>query len=313
MQRRRLGRTNLMISEISLGTVELGLDYGIRPTGADARPDQATASRLLNRALDLGINYIDTARLYGVSEEVVGRALRERRAEYVLATKVPVFADEGLAGEALKQRVTGAVHESLSALQTETVDIMMLHSPPSVAVLPQEIHEVLEGFREQGAIRYLGVSVYGKEDALEAIECGQYDCIQIAYSLLDRRPEGRALSAALEEDIGIVVRSVLLKGVLTHRAQMLPDALAPLKEAAGQLEALASKASLSLPEMAYRYVLAHPAAQTALVGTARLEELEAAIGYASRDPLPDDLIERVRGIGLLSDDYLNPAKWPNQE
>jgi aryl-alcohol dehydrogenase-like predicted oxidoreductase len=299
-----------MVSEISLGTVELGMDYGIRPEGDGARPDESTAGLLLNRALDLGINYVDTARLYGVSEEVIGRALRTRREKYVLASKVPLFPDEGLSGEALRLRVTGALHESLTALQTDVIDVMMLHSPRSIPGVPPEILDVLEGFRRQGAIRYVGASVYGEADAVEAVACGRYDCIQIAYSMLDRRPETRALPDALAQDVGIVVRSVLLKGVLTHRAELLPDALEPLRRAAGQLAALAAEAGLSLPEMAYRYVLAHPAAHTALVGTARLEELEAALAYAERGPLPDDLVARARAIGVDDESLLNPANWP---
>lgn len=310
MKRRRLGKTDLMVSEISLGTVELGMAYGIDPKGIDARPDEATAASVLNRALDLGINYIDTARLYGASEEIIGRSLRSRRNEYVLASKVPLFADEGLCGEALKRRITGSVHESLSALATDVIDVMMLHSAPSVRSVPPEFREVLEGFRQQGAIRYLGVSVYGPDEALAAIRCGWYDCVQIAYSMLDRRPEEKVLPAAVEEDIGIVVRSVLLKGVLTHRAQLLPDALASLREAAGKLEALAAKAGISLPEMAYRYVLAQPAAHTSLVGTSRIEELEAAVAYADRGPLPADLVEKVREVAVADEAQLNPANWP---
>ena len=156
------------------------------------------------------------------------------------------------------------------------------------------------------------MSVYGEEEALAAIHCGRYDCVQVAYSMLDRRPEHRVLPAATEQDIGIVVRSVLLKGALTHRARLLPDALAPLKEAAARFEALAAATSLSLPEMAYRYVLAHPAAHTALVGTARIEELEAAVAYAEHGPLPAELVERVRAIGLADETYLNPGTWPSQ-
>lgn len=310
MHHRRLGRTNLLVSEISLGTVELGLDYGLCPTGDGARPSEAAAARLLHHALDLGINFIDTARLYGVSEEIIGRALHGRRDEFILATKIPLFNDEHLTGAGLRERATAAVHESLAALATDVVDLMMLHSVASVAGVPSEILDVLESFQQQGAIRFLGVSVYGEEQALAAITCGRYDCVQIAYSALDRRPEARVLPAALEHDIGIVVRSVLLKGVLTHRAQHLPAELAPLQAAAAQLTALAAAAGLSLPELAYRYVLAHPAAHTALVGTARVEELEAGVGYAAPGPLADDLLAQVRAVEIADDTYLNPGNWP---
>lgn len=311
MHHRRLGRTNLEVSALSLGTVELGLDYGISPTGADARPDEAAAARLLNRALDLGINYLDTARLYGTSEQIIGRALSARRSEFFLATKVPLFAGEGLSGEALRARLRGALEESLAALRTDVIDVMMLHSVPAVEAVPGEVQEVLEGYRDRGAIRFVGASVYGPEQALAAIECGRYDCVQIAYSPLDRRPERAVFAAAAAHDVGLVIRSVLLKGALTHRAPLLPDELGGLKQAAARLDTLASAAGLSLPELAYRYVLAQPAAHTALVGTVHLAELEAVAGYAAAGPLPPDLVARVQAVSVSDEAQLNPANWPS--
>src|SRR5438445_381549 len=106
MRRRRLGRTNFLVSEISLGTVEIGMDYGIPAAGEEARPGPTQAARLLHRALDLGINYIDTARAYGGAEAVIGSALRPRRSEFFLASKVLSYDKEGLTGARLRERVT---------------------------------------------------------------------------------------------------------------------------------------------------------------------------------------------------------------
>ena len=95
MNYRRLGRTGLQVSEIGLGTVELALDYGVPVAGEHLRPPEEQAARLLNRALDLGVTFIDTARSYGASEEIIGRALKGRRSEYVLASKLARIRDEG--------------------------------------------------------------------------------------------------------------------------------------------------------------------------------------------------------------------------
>ena len=285
MRSRALGRTGLLVSEIALGTVELGMDYGI---GADARrPSADEAARILHRALDLGINFIDTARAYGDSESVIGRSLAGRRREFVLCTKVLPDAD-----------AVESVEHSLRELQTDVLDIVMIHCRAGDDVLPSP--ERLLRCREAGKLRFIGASVYGEVAALSAMDAG-FDCLQVAHSVLDRRMERRVFPEALRKNIGIVVRSVLLKGVLTPRAAQLPDALGPLKDAALRLGPLAS-----LPELAYRYVLGQCPPHTALVGASCVEEVEAAVRFASLRPL-----ESPPDAALLDDRYLNPANWPS--
>ncbi len=306
MNKRRFGRTGLQVSEISLGTVELGMDYGIAPVGADARPDAAGAERLLNRALDLGINFIDTARLYGESEAIIGRVLSGRRREFVLASKVPSFHAESLTAGELRARVRSSVEESLRALRTDVIDLMMIHSAPSEVILGGEVIGALEELRDEGSIRFVGASVYGEEAALLAIRSDRYDALQIAYNLLDRRPEKQVLAEAQAAGVGIVVRSVLLKGALTHRWRQLPEALTGLRSAAARVEELANGETA---ELAYRYVLNNPLIHTALVGTCRLDELEATVRYASRGPLPEEVDSQIRAISVGDEAQLNPGTW----
>ncbi|MFN7920684.1 MAG: aldo/keto reductase [Bryobacteraceae bacterium] len=301
MNRRRLGRTGLMVSEISLGTVELGMDYGIRPVEGDGRPSYDEAARLLHRALDLGVNYIDTARAYGESETVIGQALEGRRGEYVLASKVSP-------GEPAKMRES--IEQSLRALRTDVIDVMMLHSAPAGAVTQSEALGVLEEFRTRGHVRYIGASVYGEDAALAAIGSGLCDCLQIAYSAIDRRPESRVLPAAQQADVGIVVRSVLLKGALTHRFEHLSAELVSLKSAVRGMMEAASGGGTGLPEFAYRYVLGHAGAHTALVGTRHEEELEAAVRYAEAGALDAAVLERVNAVAPPEEKWLNPGNWP---
>jgi aryl-alcohol dehydrogenase-like predicted oxidoreductase len=198
-----------------------------------------------------------------------------------------------------------AVETSLRLLRTDVIDIMMLHSAPLGVLDNGEAGEALLRLKDAGLFRFAGVSVYGNEAALAAIRSGMFDCVQIAYSPLDRRPEMGVLGEAARRDVGLIARSVLLKGALTHRAAQLPDALAPIREAAGRLARFGE-----LPEVAYRYVLSQESPQTALVGTADVGELEQAVGFAGMGPLDGAAIEAIRAEPMLDEFFLNPGNWP---
>ncbi len=308
MNYRRLGRTGLSVSEISLGTVELGMNYGI-PVGTEhLRPAEEDAARLLNRALDLGVNFIDTARVYGASEEVIGRALKTRRHEYILCSKV--VAPPDVTGRDLIRHVQRSLAESLRALQTDYLDVWKIHSATDEAIRRGEMIAAMLDAVRAGYVRFVGASTYGEEAPLLALADGRYDCLQIAYSVVDRRPEARILPLARQGDVGIVVRSVLLRGVISHRYALLPAQLGELKAAIGRLDALRGAEAHSLPELAYRYVLAHEAVSTALVGTARMSELEEVVGFADRPPLSTGLVAAIRQIVVQDEDQLCPGKWP---
>ena len=316
LKRRRLGRTNLDVSEVSLGTVEIGTDYGIPGPGRELRPREDEAARLLHRALDLGINFIDTARAYGDAEEIIGRTLRSRRREFILASKVPLHECDDFGTRELREHCEQAVAETLRALQTDVIDIMMLHSGSSVMLSRDDVFEILEDLRQAGSIRYIGASVYGPENARMAIEGGRCDCIQLAYSMLDRRPEQHVLELAKETDIGIVVRSVLLKGALTYRYRTLPDELEPLRSEVERVKHAAGCTDEELPEVAYRWVLGssrgRPLIHTALVGASSVEEVEQAVRFAQAGPLPDEVASAIEQVAVQDENILNPATWPIQ-
>jgi aryl-alcohol dehydrogenase-like predicted oxidoreductase len=310
MNYRRLGRTGLQVSEISLGTVELGLDYGVPVAGEHRRPADADAARLLNRALDLGVNFIDTARAYGVSEDVIGRALKSRRREYTLATKLAAIREEGQSDRELRQQVRNSISASLRALQTDVIDLLQTHHTPVDVIAAGRVAAALQEAQAAGDVRFIGASTYGEDAPLAVLADGRFDTLQVAYSPVDRTLEARVLPLAQARDIGVVVRSVLLRGVLTHRYKLIPPALADLKAAIGRLDALVGGEAGSLPEIAYRFVLANPAVSTALVGTARVAELEAALTFADRRRLPPALVAAIQEINVSDRSQLIPSNWP---
>jgi 1-deoxyxylulose-5-phosphate synthase len=216
----------------------------------------------------------------------------------------------GLSGTALRQAVEGSIAESLRALQTDVVDIVHIHSATVGVIQRGEMVGILQDLRQQGYLRFIGATTYSEAAAVAALEDGRFDCLQIAYNLLDRSPEDVVFPRARQHDIGMIVRSVLLKGALTHRYTHLPAELTEVKEAVATLHTLLDGTGMSLPELAYRYVLATPNVATALVGTSRLEELEAACGYTRRGAIPSALHERVQQIVIRDRAQLDPSTWP---
>ena len=309
MRRRLLGKTGLYVSELALGTVELGLEYGIPIAGASHKPDFTQAATILNSALDLGINFLDTARAYGDSEEFIGRALMGRRHEYILATKIASESINDLTDSQLCRRVEQSLLTSLSKLRTDYVDILLIHSASSEMLAEcSKLLACMRDFVRRGMVRFVGASVYD-EAGLVAISQGGFDMLQIAYSALDRRPEELLLPLAEEQGMALVARSVLLKGVLSDRYRKLPIELNSLAAAAARLEEIACESGMSLPELAYRYVQA--GSVVSLCGTCHLHELKTAIDCVARGPLDPDVIARVRTVIVVDSHQLNPGNWLN--
>lgn len=307
MKQLRLGRTDLVTSQVGLGTVELGLDYGIRTDDGHRKPNESAAIRLLHEALDHGIGFFDTAHAYGTSEEIIGKALSGRRDAFTLATKIAPFPSAQLSAQDLRAHVDASIQASLSALRTDCIDLLMLHS--ATIELLQRIDPIAEALRQwqrRGCVRCLGASVYD-DAAAAALQCGAFDCLQIALNALDREAEQTTLPAAAAQDVGIVLRSVLMKGILTPRYHSLPADMDPLRHAVHALDHLADSAGMSLTELAFRYSLHCNA--VVLTGTARSQELHDAIRFANQGPLDADLVTAIRAIEVRDRALLKPANW----
>ena len=313
MEYRRLGRTDLQVSALALGTVELGLEYGIAMPGEFGRPTEDEAVRLVHTALDGGMNLIDTARAYGESEAVLGRALRGRRAEVVLATKVRTQRDDGTTptGPELRQHMQCALETSLRLLQTDYVDIWQVHNVDTALLAQRELlAEVFAAARRSGKARAIGGSTYGVEMPIAAIESDLFDMLQVTYSVLDQRLSDQVLPTAAERDIGIVVRSILLKGALTARGDYLPEHLAELRERSRQFRELVADSGLGISpvQAAITFGLAHTQIHSVLIGVRSEQELREALG-ATNVTLPADLLAQLTALRLDDADLLNPGTW----
>lgn len=212
MNYRKLGKTNFNISEISLGTWQVGGKWG-------SAFDNKTADELLNTAIDNGVNFIDTADVYenGLSETAVGRVVRSRSERIYVATKcgrqINPHVNEGYQPKVLQKYV----EDSLKRMGLETLDLIQLHCPPTEVYYRPEIFEMFDRLKDQGKILNLGISVEKVEEALKAIEYSNVTTVQIIFNLFRQRPSQLFFSEARKKDIGIIARVPLASGLLTGK------------------------------------------------------------------------------------------------
>lgn len=212
MNYRKLGKTGYEVSEISLGTWQVGGKWG---SGFSFD----NAEKILHSAIDQGVNFIDTADVYenGLSEKAVGKVVRSRSEEIYVATKcgrqISPLVNEGYTPKAL----TKFVDDSLSRLGLETIDLIQLHCPPTEVYYRPEIFETFQDLKKAGKIRQLGVSVEKVEEALKAIEYENVSTVQIIFNMFRQRPQNLFFQQAAEKNVGIIVRVPLASGLLTGK------------------------------------------------------------------------------------------------
>jgi 1-deoxyxylulose-5-phosphate synthase len=313
MPYRTLGRTQLSVSALALGTVELGMDYGIDAPGHFRRPPEQTAIDLVHATLDAGINFIDTARAYGESEAVLGKALRGRRDQVVMATKVAIHQPDGSVptGPTLRRQMLDSLETSLRLLQTDYIDLWQIHNVDA-AVLAQhtEIADIFEEARRSGKICGAGGSFYGAELPLQAMDLDIFDVLQVTFSVFDQRLASQVFPQAQAQNVGVLVRSVLLKGALTERAEFLPDHLENLRARSRYFRHLVAEAGLGLTaaQAAIAFALAQPQISAVLVGIRSQDELAENLP-ALTAALPAPLLKELQALRVDDENLINPGTW----
>ena len=210
MKHRTLGKTGFNISELSLGTWQVGGKWG-DPLSYE------TADKILNKAIDAGINFIDTADVYneGKSEQAIGRLLRSRSERIYVATKcgrrLNPHTNEAYQPDILRK----FVEHSLKRLQLETLDLIQLHCPPTQVYYRPEIFELFDKLKDEGKILHMGVSVEKVEEGLKAIEYPNVTTVQIIFNMFRQRPSELLFQEAAKRNVGIIVRVPLASGLLT--------------------------------------------------------------------------------------------------
>jgi aryl-alcohol dehydrogenase-like predicted oxidoreductase len=316
METRYLGKTGVSVSNLCLGAMMFG-EWGTK--------DHDESIRIIHRALDAGINFIDTADIYsaGESEEIVGKALADgRRDNVVLASKahMPMGDDPNQRGNSRRWIVT-EVENSLRRLQTEWIDLYQIHRPdPNTDI--DETLGVLTDLVHQGKIRYIGHSTFPVSEIVEAQWTSErrgrerFRCEQPPYSILTRAVEHDVLPTCQRYGMGVIPYSPLAGGWLSGRYRKDADIQGPTSparqrlanrfdmslsenqrklDAAEQLAQLADQAGMTLVEMAIAFVIRHPAITAAIIGPRTMEHLESQL-TATDVTLTDDVLDRIDEI-----------------
>ena len=310
METRLLGRSGLRVSLLGFGCVELGIPYGIgvRSRADMLSDDQAVA--LLQEALERGLTFYDTAPSYGTSEALLGRAFADRRQRVVLCSKCPGLTREDgrvLARGALRDRLMPSLEASLKALRCDALDILMLHRVDEAVIANDEVAELLADLKAQGLIRATGASTYPGGQTGRVIASRRWDVIQIALNLLDQR-EAAWLDAAAAAGIGVVVRSVLCKGILTDRGRVLHPALRAVQEHRDRLVA-AAPPGVALSAWATRFAMSCPGVGTVLVGIDRSDYLDQACAVAAAGALSPEQLRQAQALAFPDPEFLDLPGW----
>lgn len=211
MKYRKLGKTNFQVSEVSLGAWQIGGGWG--------SVEEQAAYRVLHTAIDEGVNFIDTADVYGDgrSECFIAKVLGERKEDIRVTTKIGRRLKPHLADGYARENLTAFVERSLRNLQRESLDLVQLHCPPTEVYYRPEIFEILEDLKRAGKIRFYGVSVEKVEEAIKATEFSGVAAVQIIFNIFRQRPKELFFGLAQKRDVGILVRLPLSSGLLSGK------------------------------------------------------------------------------------------------
>lgn len=292
MKKNQVGSSDLYVGEIGLGCMSLGTE-------------ERQATRLIQEALEQGINLLDTADLYdaGVNEELVGKAMKGRRKEVVLATKVGnrrVPGQEGWVWDPSKEYIKSAAKDSMRRLGTDYIDLYQLHG----GTIDDPIDETIEAFEElkqEGWIRHYGISSIRPNVIREYVKRSNIVSVMMQYSILDRRPEEEILPLLAEQGISVIARGPIAKGILSDRSEekaekgYLDYTKGELLDVTRQLHN-EFKSARNLSHTAIRYALLHPAVACVIPGASSVDQLRHNAAAGEVEPLTPQEIQTIQTI-----------------
>ena len=283
-----LGRTGLEVTQLGYGSMGIRgpKTWGVRVVSEEA------ANEFLNSVLDAGINFIDTAPDYGVSEQRIGQYISSRRSEFFLATKCGCVYTQHedrleLDHTWKKEVIQRNIETSLQRLRTDYVDVLQFHGGDAETLKREGLIELLMDFRDQGMVRFIGASS-SLPHLPGLIELGVFDTFQIPYSCL--APQHHDLiTRATETGAGIIIRGGIAQG--GPDAEIQRQALNDIWTRAKLDEVLSN--GMNRAEMILRYTISHPQCNTTIVGTCNAAHLAENVAAAAKGPLPTDLYDEV--------------------
>ncbi|MDD4557432.1 MAG: aldo/keto reductase [bacterium] len=298
---------DLRLSQLMLGTVQLGMNYGI--ANRSGRPSYKEARDIIACAYEGGVNCLDTAASYGDSEEIIGRALAELGLtdKIIIITKVAPVPQEVIEAGKAEEFISRSVITSLKRLRLDVLPICLFHREENV-----ECMAALLQLKERGLLRHAGVSVMATGATWDIIGSGQAEALQIPANLLDHSFVRQGIcDLAARKGMAVFVRSIYLQGLLIMDEKDIPaDLREEVLPVIRILRQLAGQAGLSLSEMALRYVLGLPGVTALLAGAEKVEQVRQNISMVAGGALPRNLMEAISNVvPNFPDRVIVPAMW----
>lgn len=321
MHYRTMGKTGLKVSEIGYGAWGIGKSNWI-----GASDDESIQA--LNRAIDLGLNFIDTALGYGDghSERLIGQVLRERQETIYVATKIPPKNYQWPAQPGVPvhetfpaDHVIACTEQSLKNLGLETIDVQQFHVWSDEWVGEGDWLDAVQKLKEQGKIRHFGISIndHQPNNALKLIRTGVVDTVQVIYNIFEQSPEDELLPLCQEKNVGVIVRVALDEGGLT--GTITPDTTFPegdfrngyfrgdrKREVFERVNRIAEDLGIGLDKMAetaLRFVLSHPAVSTVIPGMRSIRNVERNMPVGDGKGLPAEQVEKLKAHRWIRNFY----------
>jgi aryl-alcohol dehydrogenase-like predicted oxidoreductase len=310
MRKRVLGKTGIAVSEIAFGGVEIGVPYGIGVNSEADMLSRGDAVKLLHEALDKGINFFDTARLYGESESIMGEAFHDRRDKVVIATKCDIFTDaDGQIPpyQILKDKIESSLEKSLGFLKTDYVDVFMLHRADLGILGNDDVKVIFDQIKQSGKVRSIGASAYTAAETKTAIEKG-WEVIQLAFNLMDQQ-QAANFDYAEKQGTGIVVRSVLMKGLLSDKGRNLHPELQAVEQHIGKYRQLLNNEITEISTLATKFALSFNQVSSVLVGIDRSEYLDKALQSVNGNFLNEADLLKAKTLAYPDTAFLDLPKW----
>ncbi len=309
MHYRDFGRTGLKVSEIGFGAWAIG---GNRYGNSYGNTCDRTSVAALRRAVELGLNFFDTADVYGQghSEELIGQALAGQRRDVIIATKVGAdFYRQGRQQNFSVDYVRFALEKSLKRLRTDYIDVYLLHNPPLALIEKPAIYEVLYELKREGKIRAWGISIFDPIEGITALNTAQPDCIQVACNIFNHSCVTQLIDKAWGVGCAIIAREPLANGFLTGKYTNAPEFEPgdirhawPVSftqariQAARALKAVADRYDRSLTETALKFLLGNEKIATVITGIKTEEQAEENADASAANPLLSEEIAQIESL-----------------
>jgi aryl-alcohol dehydrogenase-like predicted oxidoreductase len=304
-------KSGFTISKMTLGTVQLGLDYGI--ANNEGKPDESKAFRIIESALENGINCLDTAAAYGDSEKVIGNYLhsgKRKRSDIIIVTKFKLGQTKSSDIESV---IIKSIERSLKNLNTDWIDILLAHDAKEVSLYPETITKVLEKLLSSGTIRMAGSSCYEFCDIEPVLDNTIFQAFQIPVNILDIRIT-RGVGADKLRNKLVFARSVFLQGLFFVDTQSLKGNLKEAGKYITALKNIAAEMDISVSELAVKYVRSLPYIDSLVIGADNPEQVIKNVKHIDSDPFPQEILNSIEKRLKGAPEWLfMPYLWDKQK